>query len=75
MDVLKSEIEKGKLPFPVGQTTLTPKKKYGAKSGNDIDVDVEIEVFRDPTKKPFLIALVDRLIQCELVICIIRWDL
>lgn len=24
MDVLKSEIEKGKLPFPVGQTIFTP---------------------------------------------------
>ena len=59
MDVLKSEIEKGKLPFPVGQTTLTPKKKYRARSGNDIEVDVAIEVFRDPTKKPFLIALVE----------------
>ena len=59
MDVLKSEIEKGKLPFPVGQTILTPKKKYHAKSGNDIEVDVAIEVFRDLTKKPFLIALVE----------------
>lgn len=59
MDVLKSEIEKGKLPFPVGQTILTPKKKYRAKSGNDIEVDIAIEVFRDPTKKPFLIALVE----------------
>ncbi|NBJ07690.1 ImmA/IrrE family metallo-endopeptidase [Alistipes sp. Z76] len=59
MDVLKSEIEKGKLPFPVGQTTLTPKKKYRARRGNDIEVDVAIEVFRDPTKKPFLITLVE----------------
>ena len=59
MDVLKSEIEKGKLPFPVGQTTLTPKKKYRARSDNDIEVDVAIEVFRDPTKKPFLITLVE----------------
>lgn len=59
MDVLKSEIEKGKLPFPMGQTMLTPKKKYRAKSGNDIEVDIAIEVFRDPTKKPFLIALVE----------------
>lgn len=59
MDVLKSEIEKGKLPFPEGQTKLTPKKKYRAKSGNKIEVDIAIEVFRDLTQKPFIIALVE----------------
>ena len=59
MDVLKSEIDKGKLPFPFGQTTITPKKKYKAPSGNEIEVDIALEAFRDITKKPFLIALVE----------------
>lgn len=36
MDVIKSEIDKGKLPFPSDQTTITPKKKYKVPSGNEI---------------------------------------
>ena len=33
MDVLKSEIEKGKLPFPVGQLYLRPKRNIMQKVG------------------------------------------
>ncbi len=59
MKVLKSEIDKGNLPYPSEQTIIIPKKKYLAKSGNEIEVDVAIEVYRDPTKKPFLITLIE----------------
>lgn len=59
IEILQNEIGKGKLPFPSDHIIITPKKKYQAHSGNEIEVDIAIEIYRDLTKKPFLIILVE----------------
>lgn len=59
LGVIKSEIERGALPFPVDHTVVTPKKTFKALSGNLVEVDIAIEVFRNRSRKPFLIILVE----------------
>lgn len=58
-ECLKRELDEGNLPYIASKTKIIPKKKYRAKSGNEIEVDIAIEVYRDLSVKPNLIILVE----------------
>lgn len=59
-NILNSLIKQGKLPLPEGKTRLTRKKKYRGTAGNDIEVDIAIEVFRENDSiKPFFIVVIE----------------
>lgn len=50
-------LESGKLPFPKENVTIYQKKKYPNPTGNDIETDISIEIYRPNVEKPALLVI------------------
>lgn len=50
-------LEIGRLPFPKENVTVYQKKKYPNPTGNDIETDISIEIFRPNVEKPALLII------------------